>query len=215
MKNLITFLLIVILFAGCKKDENPTGPGFTVSYAGKTYNTVKIGEQMWLKENLDVGTIIHGNKDQANNGVIEKYCFMNNPAYCDTFGGLYQWNEAMQYSTTPGIRGICPPGWHIPTDTEFKALASAIDNNSNALKATGQGIGSGTGTNISGFSAFLAGDRYDNDIFLNFGYNAFFWSSSEFDTATTKFLNLYFYDSLIYLSNNNKYFGYSVRCIKD
>jgi uncharacterized protein (TIGR02145 family) len=56
---------------------------------------------------LDVGTRINGNQDQTSGNGIEKYCYNDNQAYCDTFGGLYQWNEAMQYVTTLGTQGIC------------------------------------------------------------------------------------------------------------
>ena len=94
-------------------------PGIpTVTYAGKTYNTVQIGSQCWLKENLDVGTMINSTSSgyqQTNNSIIEKYCYDNNPANCETYGGLYEWPEAMQYSTTPGTKGICPD-WLAYTD---------------------------------------------------------------------------------------------------
>ena len=75
-----------------------------VSYGGKDYNTVLIGSQCWLKENLDVGTMINGSNQQTNNGIIEKYCYNNVPNNCSTYGGLYQWNEAMQYFTTPMVK---------------------------------------------------------------------------------------------------------------
>jgi hypothetical protein len=68
----------------------------TVTYAGKTYNTVQIGKQCWLKENLDVGTRINGSVNQTDNGTIEKYCYNDDPANCTTYGGLYTWNESMQ-----------------------------------------------------------------------------------------------------------------------
>lgn len=66
--------------------------------------------------------------NQRNNGVIEKYCYDNKSANCNKFGGLYQWNEAMQYVTTEGTRGICPEGWHIPTLSEMKELESYVNN---------------------------------------------------------------------------------------
>lgn len=62
----------------------------TVSYGGKTYNTVQIDSQCWLKENLDVGTRIDGDHNATNNSVIEKYCYDNDTANCTTYGGLYQ-----------------------------------------------------------------------------------------------------------------------------
>ncbi|MBK7631804.1 MAG: hypothetical protein IPJ23_14080 [Ignavibacteriales bacterium] len=88
--------------------------GQDIIYEGKTYGTVLIGTQCWMKENLNVGTMIQGNSNQSNNGVKEKYCYNNDTANCSIYGGLYQWNEAMQYVTTEGARGICPEGW-IPT----------------------------------------------------------------------------------------------------
>ncbi|MFA5803862.1 MAG: FISUMP domain-containing protein [Melioribacteraceae bacterium] len=191
--------------------SGPSGPcpGIpTVLYTGKTYNTVQIGTQCWLKENLDVGAMIQVNQNPSNNGTIEKYCYDNNPNNCATYGGLYQWNEAMAYSTTPGAQGICPTGWHIPTKTEFETLAATVKNDGEALKANG--------TNTSGFSGLLAGFRYDSGNFYNFGYETFFWSSTEYDSSSAYYL------SLTYLLNRNTYFyynykgyGYSVRCLKD
>jgi len=186
-------------------------PGIpTVTYAGKTYNTVLIGSQCWLKENLDVGTMIQGSQNATNNGVIEKYCYNNNPNNCNIYGGLYQWNEAMQYSTTPGVQGICPPGWHIPTLAEFQTLRTTVNNNGNALKAVGQG----TGTNESGFSALLAGYR-DGDGIFGLGIYAIFWSSTESNASNAYFLTLDSNGSNVYLDYGNKGYGFSVRCLKD
>ncbi|MEI7813122.1 MAG: FISUMP domain-containing protein, partial [Ignavibacteria bacterium] len=106
----------------------------TVTYSGKTYHTVQIGSQCWLKENLDVGTMVNGSRNQINNGTTEKYCYDDKPSNCATYGGLYQWDEAMAYSTTPGSKGICPTGWHIPTDAEYQTLIASANNNSNVLK---------------------------------------------------------------------------------
>jgi uncharacterized protein (TIGR02145 family) len=63
-----------------------------------------------MAENLNIGTRIDGANNQANNGTIEKYCYSDNTSNCDTYGGLYQWDEAMQYVTTEGTQGICPSG---------------------------------------------------------------------------------------------------------
>jgi uncharacterized protein (TIGR02145 family) len=78
--------------------QNPCPGTPTVEYAGKTYNTVQIGSQCWLKENLDVGTMIPGSLEQKNNGTIEKYCYNDSIENCTTYGGLYQWAEAMEYA---------------------------------------------------------------------------------------------------------------------
>jgi len=190
----------------------------TVLYEGKTYHTVQIGNQCWLKENLDVGTRIDGWVNQTNNlptNFIEKYCYGNTPAKCDTYGGLYRWDEAMQYVTTPGAQGICPTGWHIPKLAEFDTLITTVSGNGNSLKAIGQGSGDGAGTNTSGFSALLAGGSDSNGYFFNLGFNATFWSSTEFSDTLANFLDMYYSYSYIALYHDTKEYGFCVRCVKD
>jgi len=189
----------------------------TIEYAGKIYNTVQIGTQCWLKENLDVGNMILVKQNPSNNTTIEKYCYDNKTENCDKYGGLYQWNEAMAYSTSPGAKGICPDGFHIPTQAEFETLAksSEVNKKGNTLKTTGQGSGSGVGTNTSGFSVLLAGYRNYNGIFLNLGSNTYFWSSPESNSDLAYYMGLNFFDSNILMSNSLKDYGFSVRCVKD
>lgn len=187
----------------------------TVSWGGKTYSTVLIGTQCWLKENLDIGTMVPGVQNQTNNGTIEKYCYNDSPANCKTYGGLYQWEEAMQYDATEGGRGTCPPGWHIPTLAELQTLNSTVGGDGNALKAVGQGTGNGGGTNTSGFSALLAGHRDIDGSFYSLGSNCYFWSSSQVLGSYGRILNLYDYGSFVYLINYRKINGFSVRCLQD
>ena len=197
----------------------------TVTYAGKTYNTVQIGNQCWLKENLDVRTMVIFNSssdNQTNNGIIEKYCYNNDPNNCSTYGGLYQWSESMKYASIEKAQGICPAGWHIPTKTEYEALANEVGvrlstdtfSGSNALKAVGQGTGGGTGSNISGFSALLSGN---SDTIGGFGYlnvSTYFWSSTE---IINNGWGLYLTDDndYIYFGSTNGNYGFSIRCLKD
>ena len=103
-------------------DTFTCGSSFTDGRDGKTYTSVQIGTQCWMKENLNVGTRINGSSNQTNNGVVEKYCFNNLESNCDVYGGLYQWNELMQYVSTQGVKGICPLDWHIPTDQELSLI---------------------------------------------------------------------------------------------
>jgi len=187
----------------------------TVTYAGKTYNTVQIGNQCWLKENLDVGTMINGIEEMTDNSTIEKYCYDDIPANCETYGGLYQWNETMQYSTTPGVQGICPPGWHIPTTSEFNTLKGAVGGDGNGLKREDQGSSGGQGTNTSGFSALLAGFRGVNGYFYGLGDYAYFWSSIRYGATFARRLYLNYGGSNIILDHNNRDYGFSVRCLKD
>jgi len=105
----------------------------------KTYNTVEIGTQCWMAENLNIGTRVNGSVTQTP-GAIEKYCFDNSESNCNVYGGLYQWPEMMDYATTPGVQGICLSGWHIPTVDEWTILITYLGGNStagNEMKETG------------------------------------------------------------------------------
>ena len=211
-------------------------PGLpTITYAGQIYHTVQIGTQCWLRENLNVGTMIDSTKEQTNNGIIEKFCYHNNPNNCATYGGLYQWAEAIQFpngatdhilatpSLTGNVQGICPTGWHIPDTTEFKILIKSVNNNSNALKAVGQGVTryDGAGTNTSGFSALIAGicnfdkSPFYNNGFFNLGYDTSFWLSRESDSNDAHGMLLIYDNSIIFWIHTIKDFGDSVRCLKD
>jgi uncharacterized protein (TIGR02145 family) len=195
----------------------PGAPASTIDYSGQTYHKVLIGTQYWLKENLNIGNIITGSQTQSNNGIIEKYCYNDLAANCITYGGLYQWNEAMQYS--PGgnkVQGICPPGWHIPSISEFSTLATSVAGNSNALKSVGQGVDAGAGTNASGFSALLAGLRfYTTGNYQDLGGETYFWSSSVSGLTNAYLMDLSGYFADIFQYTVAQDFGFSIRCVKD
>jgi uncharacterized protein (TIGR02145 family) len=211
----ITYSILFLLFITTYSFSQKPCPGTpTIDYAGKTYHTVQIGSQCWLKENLDVGTRINGSLDQTNNSTIEKYCYDDESSNCEKYGGLYQWNEAMQYITTEGAQGICPKGWRIPTKEELSTLETSVNKHGNKLKSKGQGSRSGAGTNTSEFSALLSGYRYDGACYYLGDYTRF-WSSSENDTTYAKNMNLDKVDSYIEQLTNSKADGYSVRCLKD
>jgi uncharacterized protein (TIGR02145 family) len=197
----------------------------TVYYAGQTYHTVQIGSQCWLVENLNVGTMIDSMQDQTNNGVIEKYCYGDDPANCATYGGLYQWGEAVQYkngatntdSANPAfsgnVQGICPSGWHIPTLNEFDTLAVIVNLDGNALKVIGQ---DNISTDTSGFSALLAGYRDGGGYFYGFGGYAGFWSSTGDGAGYAYGMDLAYHGKRVYVYYYGvKAYGYNVRCVKD
>ena len=207
----VIFLVIIIMTATIIYSQTPCPDTTTVTYSGKTYNTVKIGSQCWLKENLDVGTMIEGSQNQTDKGTIKKHCYNNISNNCSKYGGLYQWNEAMQYVTTEKSQGICPNGWHIPTKKEFQMLNTTINNNCNILKEIGQG----KGTNITGFAALLSGYLNVENIFIDLGYSTTLWSSTEGYVGIACGMGLFYYgsdDGLVYTS---KEYSYSVRCLKD
>ena len=223
------FLLFIVgLYIPASYSQNPCPNVATVVYEGKTYNTVAIGDQCWLKENLDVGTRINGMVYQTNNGTIEKYCYNDSPDSCIKYGGLYQWAEAVQYkngatnTTSPSpaftgnIQGICPTGWHIPTNAELQTLGTTVSNNGTTLKAIGQGTGTGAGTNTSGFSALMAGSRDYDGGFSALGVFTYFWSSTEYHTTTyAGYMLLYYNGSPIVFDYGYKGSGFNVRCLND
>ena len=206
-------------------------PGIpTVTYAGKTYHTVQIGDQCWLKENLDVGTMIDSMQDQTNNGIIEKYCYNDDPAKCATYGGLYQWAEAVQYQNGAtntdslnqpfggNVKGICPNGWHLPTQSELvNKLEVYADYQAKKLLEVGE---TSDATNETGFSALFAGNRLDYPnlgliYFSLLGSVTHFWSSSEYSFSSAGNIILYWGESEVGAYGNEKSDGNSVRCLKD
>jgi len=200
---------------------------------GKSYKTVQLGNQCWMAENLNIGVEVAGINNQTDNQVIQKYCYQDVPANCDILGGLYQWNEMMQYSTTPGVTGVCPEGWHIPNDEEWKVLEGAVDtqydypnpiwNNSGGrgfdvglhLKSQYGWANSGNGSDTYGFTAMPTGYRFFNGVFGYQYEESCYWTSNENDMSTSWFRSLnYNYDNAS-RSYANKQVGYSVRCLQD
>lgn len=178
-----------------------------------------IGTQTWAKANLNIGTMITGATAQTNNAITEKYCYNNLESNCTTYGGLYQWNEMMQYVTTEGAQGICPASSHIPSDTEWKTLEMALGMTqvqadlSSAWRGTDQGtqlkVGGTSGMNIP-----LAGDRVTNGLFSSLDANALFWSSTQSSSnAWSRYLGLS--DMNVLRVTDDKAYGFTVRCLKN
>jgi len=198
----------------------------TVVYGGQTYNTVQIGTQCWLKENLNIGAKIPDTQEQSNNGTIEKYCYNNDESNCVIYGGLYQWNEMMQYVTTPGEKGICPTGWHIPTAGECGTLTDFLGGTSVAggkMKSAGT-IEAFTGlwhspntgaTNESGYTAVPAAERSSGGGFGSIGSYGYLWFSSEASAFYAWGWHLGYNYSYVGLFPNYKNAGFSVRCLRD
>lgn len=216
MKKLV-FALIISTMISVIYSQTPCTGISTIVYADKIYHTVQIGTQCWLKENLNVGTMIQAKKNASDNGKIEKYCWDDDSSYCNKWGGYYKWNEAMEYNSTPDNKGICPEGFHIPTKEEFKVLMESVRRNSNAIRAMGQGKDDGEGTNTTGFTALLVGSRshegkYDSNS-LRFGI---FWTSTETESGdNANAVILLDIDHAFYEGQLSKSDGYSIRCIKD
>ena len=196
---------------------------FTDERDGKNYNTVLIGTQCWMAQNLNIGTKINGSQNQTNNQVIEKYCYNDLESNCDIYGGLYQWDEAMQYVTTAGVQGICPAGWHLPTDAEWTILTTFLGGESVAggkMKEIGttHWLSPNTGaTNSSAFTALPGGYREWSGGFQTITYYAKFWSSSESSSfyAWYRYLDYYYAVAHRWDGYFDKTSGFSGRCVKD
>jgi len=232
----ILSIIITIFVVFNKVQAVDTCPGTpTVAYGGKTYNTVLIGTQCWLKENLDIGAMVLSTQEQTNNNIIEKYCYGNLGTNCNDRGGLYQWAEAVQYQNgatnttnwnpvpTGNVQGICPSGWHIPTNAEFGTLFAYLGGQSVAggkIKSTGTTYFSSPNigaTNSSGFTAIPSGLRWSTGIFYYFNLDANIWTVTSGTPITTSV----YYGGANYATNaatNGQFYkntGLSIRCVKD
>ena len=180
---------------------------------GNIYNTVQIGNQCWMKENLKVGMRINGSQEMSNNGIIEKYCYDDNPSNCDVYGGLYQWREMMQYTTSEGTKGICPDGWHIPMDNEWYSLVNYLGGVSPAYFALIVGGSSGFETLMAGYYT-----PFGNQ-FANINEFASFWTSTENDNSYSwnySLFDLTWVEKVVSrASDGYKKEGRSVRCLKN
>jgi uncharacterized protein (TIGR02145 family)/prepilin-type N-terminal cleavage/methylation domain-containing protein len=213
--------------------------GSSLTYVGQDYATVEIGSQCWMAENLNVGTMIIGTSNQTDNAVIEKYCYSDTESNCTSDGGLYQWNETMQYASSCNgtgepqpacsnpVQGICPDEWHIPSHYEFTALEREVCDSGSCVtdfpydESTTNWKGTDEGTQLkvggsSGFEGLLAGYRHNGGSFYyNRGTHANIWSSFQSDASNAWSRHLYSGYATIYRYALNKLYGYSIRCIKD
>ncbi|MEI7980334.1 MAG: FISUMP domain-containing protein [Bacteroidota bacterium] len=201
---------------------NPTSCGqpITDNRDNKTYNTVLIGNQCWMKENMNLGTMIQVSTAQTNHNDFEKYCMSNLEANCDVYGGLYQWNNAMQWSQVPGSQGICPAGWHIPTEAEWSTLVTFLGGDAIAggtMKEAGTEHWSSpnSGTNSSGFTALGGGFTHINTFNAFKGYGTF-WSSTQYlSFSYTYTRELWFSGDYIHDHAVEWGDGYSIRCLRN
>ncbi|MFH0755983.1 MAG: FISUMP domain-containing protein [Bacteroidota bacterium] len=183
---------------------------------GQTYQTVTIENQVWMAENLNYGTMINGSANPSNNATVEKYCYDNYDFNCETNGGLYKWNEMMGYSNSPGIQGICPSGWHLPTHDQWKQLEIALGMSLTQVDQTSMWRGTDQGTQLkvsggSGFEAKMAGKRTPEGTFGSVDAYTTFWTSTYPYNRTLSTSS-----SGIWLSNSDdENNGFSVRCVMD
>jgi len=174
----------------------------------KTYPTVQIGTQCWMAANLNRGTQIVSSQVQFDNCTDEKYCFGNDAAKCSKYGGLYQWDEMMRYDDTPAGQGLCPPGWHIPTDNEWTVLCNFYNGNGFAGKPLQDTI-------VSGFRALTGGVFYLNSSWSFADFAVLFWTSTPWGPAKAVSHGLNIYDFSVSLYPSSRANAFPIRCLKD
>ena len=212
----------VALSSSVTEPAEVTKGSITDTRDGQTYKTVTIGTQTWMAKNLNYKT-------------DNSYCYNDNASNCTKYGRLYTWAAAMDSvgswaangkgcgygktcSPTYPVRGVCPTGWHLPTQTEWNTLFAAVGGSGTAgtkLKSTSGWNSSGNGTDDYSFSALPAARRDYNGDYNWEGDYAYFWSSSGFNNYGAYYMRLYYDFDKAYLEDDNKDFGFSVRCVKD
>lgn len=220
-KRLGLLLVLAVLFHIGIKAQCDGQATFTDSRGPTVYNQITIGTQCWMAENL--------NFDQNSFG--NDFCYGDNAANCATHGRLYDWAAVMQGSTTEGVQGVCPSGWHVPANSEFTTMTETMGvcpgpaagcseftgltgtDEGDQLKQAGLCEGR-TPCGTSGFNALMSGIRAGAYFYI--GARTQFWSSSRLDGTRS-------YSRIIFLSNggvggietdlNDR--GFSVRCVRD
>jgi uncharacterized protein (TIGR02145 family) len=201
---------------------------FTDARDKKNYKTIKIGKQIWMAENLNYD--VKGGK-----------CYNNDPDYCADYGKLYDWATAMALPANCNSnkcasrvsakhKGICPSGWHIPSNADWDALIIKFvcSNNSDnrvcvyagtKLKATSgwsdYSGNSGNGTDDYGFSALPGGEGGSNDKFSGASTSGNWWSTSEFDNVDASIKSIGYRSEGVAFYGRGKGSLCSVRCVKD
>lgn len=183
-------------------------------YDGNIYQTITIGSQVWMKENLKSLHYSNGTE------IAAVWSYDDNDSYVETYGRLYSWDAAMKNSTIEGAQGVCPNGWHVPTDDEWTILGNYLGGNDMAGgKMKEQGIShwnspNAGATNESGFTALPAGE-YDDTHYQFLGEYNVIWSSTEENTTWAKYRYISYDDTGLHPYTYYKSFRYSVRCIKN
>ncbi|HYX10164.1 MAG TPA: fibrobacter succinogenes major paralogous domain-containing protein [Bacteroidales bacterium] len=234
-------IVSIIISSGCQKDspEVPDNPlngktsaifnpkkkyGTVTDVDGNIYKTIRIGNLVWMAENLR--TIHYRNGDEIlnvkdndewtnlYNGAYCNYNNTNNPDTIATFGRLYNW-----YATNDD-RNLAPKGWHVSTFGEWLELINYLGGDSVAadkLKEAGElhWHDPYLSTNSSGFTALPGGDRYRDENMDWIGYDGLWWSSTEYNEGGGFMFYMFAGGSKVYYGGNYKNNGYSIRCVKD
>lgn len=194
------------------------------------YKVVKIGNQVWMAENLNYSDSLKTPSLKGN-----MWCYDDKLENCAVAGRLYTWTAAIDsvklandtsnpqncgYNTDcvlpAKVQGICPQGWHLPDSTEWNALIAEAGGADDAGKKLKSRIGwtqNGEGENTYGFSAMPGGEKGCTNGFCNGGDFVHFWGA-EYDGANANCMEIGWEDYAA-LNHYNTYNGFPIRCIKD
>ena len=220
---------------------NPGGGGSLdePTIDGYTYDVVTIGEQVWFAENLRTTVYANGDPIPADltggewnsttSGATAVFgegnsdCTHSSPDIdaCDETQSLAAYGRLYYWYAVDDARGLCPSGWHVPTDVEWTELEDYItfegfvDADGTALKSTTGWYDNGNGTDDFGFSALPGGIReYGSGSFLDAGYYGYWWSSSP-NGGIAWLRGLSYLNPDIFRSDSSPRNGFSVRCLRD
>ena len=209
----LAFATIAIAFFACLDDDAENKPDSSsvdndsystpLEYDGKAYNTVKIGTQIWMAENL-------------NDEVEGSKCYENNPTNCARYGRLYNWETAMK---------ACPKGWHLPSSEEWDKLYRFGKTGPESpyisevagehLKAAGGWKDRGSGTNHYGFSALPGGRGYSGGSFDYVGYKGYWWTANGYANGLAQRRSMGYSSHGAGWDNIGKSSLFSVRCVRN
>jgi len=226
--TLTIFLLmaLLLLFVRCEKnpiDSRKIETDWMTDIDGNRYQTVKIGDQWWLADNLKVTRYANGAPipycsdptewSQLSTGA---YCeYDNDSSYVNLYGRLYNWYALVD------SQSVAPAGWHIPDSEEWQKLIDYLGGASVAagkLKATGTDhwASPNTGaTNQTGFTALPGGGRLYDGAYINITFDAIFWSSTEISDLNASCRSMVCSGTNSYTISRSKRSGFAVRLVKD
>jgi uncharacterized protein (TIGR02145 family) len=183
-----------------------------------TYTTFLTGSgattRCWMEENLNYGTALLNTQSdpQRDNCIVEKYCANNQAVQCAVSGGFYQWDELLQYTNVEGSQGICPPGWHVPSEQDWEDLL----NDNQGASLAGDLLKNPIAAN--GFHGMMSGMQYlDQQWSFDTGITrgSMFWTSTSTNSfsAIARGINSTNQSVSFYVSSRAN--AFNVRCVKD
>lgn len=245
--------LALLLIMACERNLDQVGDselGTVIDYEGNKYRTIKLGEQWWMVNNLKTTHYPDGSEIPVVESVsvwealgYEEIacCFYDNGKNNEAriYGALYTWPAVMKGQPSSdmnpsGVQGVCPDGWHVPSDSEWKELEmflgmSEAATDSIGFRGSNQGsmlassasfwqdgyLDSNPAFGMTGFHAQPGGGRRYDGTFGHKGDNANFWTATEYSNIRAWGRHIYAQYSSVHRYRNAKSDGFSVRCVKD